>query len=138
MAWQAIGLRLIHQQVKRVEPTQNALVGPIELRFRRPGSLQGSDTLLRPHLELLDGPELNRLGRTGRRTDRLQPVLEPVIAQRALLRRALPGVLRTAHMDHTKGARGDTGTAAIAHGGLNEYTVKLGENDRPGGAYILT
>jgi hypothetical protein len=59
MAWQAIGLWLIHQQVKRVEPAQNALIGSVELRLRLPASLQGSYALLRPHLQFLNGPELD-------------------------------------------------------------------------------
>src|ERR1043166_7652802 len=41
-------------------------------------------------------------------------------------------------MDYPKGTGGDTGAAAIAHGGLNEHAIKLGANDRSGRAHLQT
>ena len=138
MPRQAIRLRFIHQQVERVQSTQNALVGPIQLGFGLPSGLEVRDTLLSPFFQILDRPELNRCRRADRRTGGLQAVLQPVIAQRALLRRALSGVLRAPHVDDTKRTRRHAGTAAVARRLLDVHAIELGANNRPSRADLQT
>src|SRR5581483_5331719 len=85
---------------------------------------------LRPLPELADRAELDRIGRAGLGAGRLQPRLQPVVAEGALLRRVRGGV----DVDHPEGTRGDAHAAAVADVRLDHHRVELGPDDRAGRA----
>src|SRR5439155_20736215 len=78
--------------------------------------------------KLVDGPELDRLRRTGLGAGRLEAALQPVVAQRALLRRARDRV----HLDDAEGTGGDAVAAAVAGIRLDDDGIELGPDDRAG------
>src|SRR5690606_958083 len=89
--------------------------------------------LLRPRQQLVHGPEADRVRWARLRARGLEPVLQPVVAQRALVRlaRALP-----VDLDHAERTRGLAVAAAVAHVLLDEDGVELGADDRAGRARL--
>ena len=86
--------------------------------------------LLRPPAQLVEVPVLDRVGGAGLGAGRLQPVLQPVVAERTLMR---PAVGR-AERRHAEGAGGQAVAAAVADVLLDVDRVELGADDRAGRA----
>src|SRR6266540_1106358 len=97
---------------------------------RYPLRVQVVQALTGSRPQLVDRAELDRLGRAGLGAGRFHPALEPVVAQRALLRDTFVGV----HLDHAVRAGRDAVAAAVADVRLDEDGVELGLDDRPGRA----
>src|SRR5690606_23034930 len=91
------------------------------------------DAHARPLDQLVDRAELDRVGRADLRARGLEPVLQPVVAQRALVRlaRALP-----VDFDDAERARGLAVAAAVAHVLLHQHGVEPGADDRAGRARL--
>src|SRR5256884_1016460 len=129
---QPVHLRLVDQQVERVQPAERSRrARAVQLRVDALG-LELRHALLRPRAKLGDRAELNRIGRAGLGARRLEPDLQPVVAQRALLGRAGHRI----DVDHAERARRDAGPASVAHVGLDHHGVDLGANDRTGGTHL--
>ena len=91
------------------------------------------DDALRGHLEqLVVRPELDRIGRAGLRARRLEAVLEPVVAERALRGAAVDRVA----VDHAERARRDAVPAAVADVRLQHDGLELGADQRAGRARV--
>src|SRR5207247_7166395 len=107
---QPVHFFFLNEQVEAVQPSKGSRrvravqVGIDALR------LELVDPLLSPRPELGDRPELNRVGGARFRARGLEPHFEPVVAQRALLRRARHRV----DVDDAERAGGDAGSTAIA------------------------
>src|SRR5437868_4248279 len=132
MARQPVDLGLVHEEIEGVQPAERSgRACAVELRGDALG-LELSDALLGAGPQLGDRPELDRVGGTGLGARRLEPHLEPVVAQGALLGRARHRI----DVDHAERARGDAGPAPVAHVGLDHHRVELGADDRAGGAHL--
>src|SRR5262245_8476519 len=108
---QVVGRRLREQQEERVQAAQKPFgVGAVELRILEAHPLQGLDPLLGLRDELVAEAELDRVGRTCLGAGGPEPVVDAVVAERALLRGA--GGLVEAH--HAERARRDAVAAAVA------------------------
>src|SRR3989442_4910568 len=86
------------------------------------------DALLRPRPQLGDRSELYRVRGTRLRARGLEPHLEPVVAEGALLR----GARHRVDVDDTERAGGDARAAAVADVGLDHHRVELGADDGAG------
>src|SRR2546422_8272000 len=87
---------------------------------------------MRPRAQFDDRPELDRVCGAGLRARGLEPHLEPVVAERALLR-------RTGHrvdIDDAERARGDARPAAVADVRLDHDGVEFGTDDGAGGTHL--
>src|SRR5258708_15236331 len=84
---QSVDFRSVDEQVERIQPAQHLLVGAVEIGLALPRLVQLLHARLRSLSKLADGPKLNRLGRAGFRAGGLHPALQPVVTERALLRR---------------------------------------------------
>src|SRR5438093_431623 len=128
VARQPVHLRLVHEEVERVEPAQRAIrVGAIQLCLDAL-RLELVDALLRPRPQLDDRAELYRVRGTRLRARGLEPHLEPVVAEGALLR----GARHRVDVDDTERAGGDARAAAVADVGLDHHRVELGADDGAG------
>ena len=78
--------------------------------------------------QLVQRAELDRLRRARLGACRLEPVLEPVVAERALVHAAVAADL--ALRDHAEGTRGDAVAAPVADVVLDHDRSKLGTRDR--------
>src|SRR5262249_49023714 len=99
-----------------------------------PSRVQRFHAATRPLAQLVDRPELDRGGRAGLRTRGDQPVLLPVVAERALVgvsRGASPG-------GHPGWAGGETISAPAADVRLDVDVCELVVDDRPRRARLLT
>src|SRR5207237_3358945 len=97
MTRQPVDLGLVNEEIEGVQPAERSgRAGAVELRGDALG-LELSDALLGAGPQLGDRPELDRVGGTGLGARRLEPHLEPVVAQGALLGRARHRV----DVDHT-------------------------------------
>src|SRR5688572_11657615 len=102
------------------------------MRARLAGRMELLDALARALAQLAHRPELNRIGRTGLGARRLEAGLQPVVAQRALLRRVGNGI----DVDHAERTRRYAGAAAVAGIGLNHLSVELGADDGVGRTHL--
>src|SRR6266550_1098872 len=132
---QTVDLRLIHEEIERIETTERAF----RVVAVQPGALltlglELHEALVRALTQLGYRPELDRIGGAGFGAGRLQPHLHPVVAKRAFLRRSRGRV----HVDHAERASGNAGAAAVAHIRLDHHGVELGANDRAGGTDFET
>src|SRR5687768_15229492 len=122
MRWQAIHLGLIRQHEETVQATDDLLlsvhVGTDALLLER------RDTRVRNRPQLVDIAEADRIGGACLRAGRLEVVLEPIVAERALVCLAIG-----AHVDDVEGACGNAGAASIADILLDEDAVELGPDD---------
>ena len=84
--------------------------------------------------QLLVGAELDRVGRAGLRAGRLQPVLEAVVAERALAGAPVLGVA----VDHAERTRRHAVAAAVADVRLQHHRLMLGADQRTGRAGVET
>src|SRR4029077_12559283 len=118
--------------VKRIEPPERAVrIGPIQLGLDAL-RLELVHALMRPRAQFDDRPELDRVRGARLRAGGLEPHLEPVVAERALLRRARHRV----HVDHAERARGDARPTTVANVGSDHDGVELGPDDRPGWTHL--
>src|SRR5262245_6252314 len=130
---QVVGRGLREQQEERVQAAQEALgVGAVELRVLEAHRLQGLDPLLGLRDELVTEAELDRVGRTRLGAGGPEPVVDAVVAERALLRGA--GGLVEAH--HAERARRDAVAAAVAHVLVDVDRTVLGPIDGAGRARV--
>src|SRR5205809_524614 len=106
-------------------------IGAIQLGFD-PLCVELVDALMRPSAQLDDRPELDRVRGAGLRARGLEPHLEPVVAERALLR----GPRHRVHVDDTERARGDARPAAVADVRLDHDRVELSTDDGAGGTHL--
>src|SRR6266852_3277799 len=132
VARQTVHLGLVRNEIERVQAAEHRLVGAIQPGARLPQHVQLLHPPLSPLLELADRPELNGLSGTRLCAGGHHTRLEPVVAQRALLRRSRCVV----DVDHAERARGDAHTATVAHVRLNHDGVELGADDRAGGTHF--
>src|SRR5882672_9049477 len=107
---QSVDFRSVHQQVERVQPAVHLLVGAVEIRPVLPRPVELLHPRSRSLSKLADGPKLDRLGRAGFRAGGLHPALQPVVTERALLRRLGDRV----DVDHAERTGRDAVAAAIA------------------------
>ena len=99
---------------------------------RLPGLVQLADPLLGPLPQLVQRAELDRLGRAGLGAGRAQPVADPVVAQRALVRAAVG----LAPRDDAERAGRDAVAAAVADVVLDHHGAELGAHQRAGRAHV--
>src|SRR5262249_18711692 len=107
-----IYLRLVQQQVERIETAEHLLIRAIQLGLDLALSLELVHARLRLLAQLVELAEANRLSGAGLRAGRLHALLEAVITQRTLLGHQLVGIL--AHMNDPEGTRRHAVAAAIA------------------------
>src|SRR2546427_8068850 len=86
------------------------------------------DALLRPRPQLDDRAELDRVCGTRLRSRGLEPHLEPVVAEGALLR----GAIHRIDADDAERAGGDARATSVADVGLNHHRVELAADDGAG------
>src|SRR5258708_7186694 len=134
VGWQPVDFRFVDAKEERVDAREHLVVGAVEIRPVLAGPVQLLDPCLRSLSKLAYGAELNGLRRTGLRAGRLHATLQPVVTERALLRRVRDRV----DVDDTKRAGRDAVAAAIARVRLDDDGVELGADDRPGGADLKT
>jgi len=103
------------------------IVGAVQACLRDPLGMQDVHALLRCLTQLLQRPELDRLGRAGLGAGGFHPALQPVVAERAFLRDLGVGV----HLDHAVRARGDAVATTVADIRLDEHGVELRADNRP-------
>src|SRR5580704_19154425 len=132
VGWQSVDFRFVNQQIERVESPEDLLVGAVEIGPALAGPVQLLDSCLRSLPKLAYGSKLDRLGRASLRAGGLHATLQPVITERALLRRVRDRV----DVDDTKRTGRDAVPAAIAGVRLNDDGVELGPDDRPGRADV--
>src|SRR5712691_1816856 len=131
-ARQPVHLRLVHEEIERVEAAERSTgVGAVQLGL---GALRLElvDPLLGPRAQLGDRAELDRVGRARLRAGGLEPHLEPIVAQGALLCRARHRI----DVDDAERAGGDTGATAVADVGLDHHRVELRADDGAGGTHL--
>src|SRR5262245_26328798 len=130
---QVVGRRLREQQEERVQAAQESLgVGAVELRVLEAHRLQRLDPLLGLRDELVAEAELDRVGRARLGAGGPEPVVDAIVAERALL--CGPGRLVEAH--HAEGARGDAVAAPVAHVLVDVDRAVLGPIDGAGRARV--
>src|SRR2546430_8102503 len=132
MPGQAVHLGLVHQQVEGVQTAErSSRARAVQLRVDALG-LELGDPFLGAGPQLGNRPELDRVGGAGLGARRLEPYLQPVVAQRALLGCAGHRI----DVDHAERAGGDTRPAAVADVGLDYHRVELGTDDGAGGTHL--
>jgi hypothetical protein len=115
-------------------------------------SLELLESLLRALAQLVEGAELDRVGRTGLRAGRFVAALEPVVAEGAFpdpavlllaeleaedLDRRISGVARqVAPVQDAEGARRNAVAAAVADVLLHDHGAVLGAEQRSGRADV--
>jgi hypothetical protein len=96
--------------------------------------LEGGHAAVRPLQQLVERPELDRVGGARLCAGRLEPVLEPVVAEGALVHAAVAADLPLG--DHAERARRDAVAAAVADVVLDQDGPELGPHDRAGRADV--
>src|SRR5687767_1349196 len=119
---QPVHFRLVDEQIEGVEPAEHLLIGAVEIRPRLASLMQLLHALLRSFAQFADRSELDRIRRTRLGAGRLQPALQPVVAERALLR----GVRHRIDVDDAERAGRDAIATAVAGIRLNDDGVELG------------
>src|SRR5512132_2846948 len=126
-----IGRGPVEEQEEGVETSQRPVrVGAVQLRVLVAQLLEGGHALLRLGHELVAEPELDGVGGTGLGAGGPEPVVDPVVAERALVR--APRVV--VEGDDPEGAGADTVPAAVAHVLVDVDGAEFRAIDRPRGA----
>src|SRR5262245_45569975 len=108
---QGVGRRLVEQEEERVEPAERPLrVGAVELRVLVAHLLELRDPLFRLGHQLVPEPELDRLGGARLGAGGAEAGVDPVVAERAIVRPA--GVV--VEGDDAERAGADAVPAAVA------------------------
>src|SRR5262249_29733678 len=107
---------------------EDFFIGAIEVHALLARLVELLHSFLRTLAQLADGAELNRLGRAGLRTRRLQTSLHPVIAESALL----CGARRRIHFDDAEGTSRNTVAAAVASVRLDYDSIEFSADDGAG------
>src|SRR6185437_1569765 len=130
---QAVDLGLVEQQEHRAGAA-DAVVGvlAVEAGLRDAPLVELFDPVRRALAQLVEFAELDGLSRAGLGAGRLHPVVKSVVAQRALVRRAIEG----APVDDAVWAAGDAVAAAVADVLLHDDGAELGAEQRAGGTDI--
>src|SRR5919106_833973 len=131
---QAVDLGAVDEQEEGIETAQHLLVGTVEIRARLAALVERAHTLGGQHLEIGDRSKVDRVGRARLRARGLEPVLQPVVAERALLR----GARRWIGPDDPERAGPDAVAAAVAGVGLDHHRVELRPDDGAGRAHLET
>src|SRR5205823_12975899 len=100
--------------------------GAVQISVRLAGPVQLVNSFVRSLTELANCSKLDRFRRACLRARGFETALQPVVAQRALLR----GVRHRIDLDHAERTRRDAVTAAVARVRLNHDGVELGTDDR--------
>src|SRR5882762_4930840 len=129
---QAIHFGLVDEEKERIEPSQHPVVGAVEIRAPLALRVELADPGLRLLSELGNRPEHDRVGGTGLGAGGLQPGLQAVVTERALLGRVRDRI----HPDDAEGAGRDAVTAPVARVGLDHDRVELGTDDGAGRAHL--
>src|SRR5439155_19129792 len=122
-------------------------VAPVEPRALPTIGLQLLEPLVRPLPQLVQGPELDRVRRTGLRASRLVPALEPVVAERALpdapvlllrddWKRGWVSPRQMPFVEDAERTRGHAVAAAVADVLLHDDGPVLRPEERPGRAHV--
>src|SRR5204862_5743925 len=83
---QSVDLRLVEEEEERAEPAHAVrVVAPVELRVLHALALQELEPLVGLRVQLVERAGLDRIRRAGLRARGLEPVLEAVVADRALV-----------------------------------------------------
>src|SRR2546428_2190800 len=122
---QPVDLWPVHEEIERVEASEHLLVGAVQIRAALAGVLQLTQSSVRHFLEIDDGAEVDRPGRTGLGAGGLEAHLHAVVAERALLR----GPRHRVDADDAEGAGPDAITTTVARIGLDDNRVQLGADD---------
>src|SRR6185437_4563461 len=125
--------------VEPLEPARVALVlhdpvGAVEIRGDS-ALAQLAYALLSALEQLVHRAELNGVRGTRLRARGLEAVLQAIVAQRALVRLAVP-VARD--VDHAERTRAHTVAASVADVLLHVHRIELGADDRAGGTRLET
>ena len=133
---QPVALGRLGEQEERAEPAGQLVLGrvvrAVQVGACDPALVQRRDPPRRDLAQLVVGAELDRVGRAGLRAGRLQAVLEPVVAERALGGAAVVVVA----VDDAERARRDAVAAAVADVGLEHDGAELGADQRAGRARV--
>src|SRR3990172_8524359 len=130
---QVIRPRLREKEEERVQPTEEPLgIRAVELRVIEAHRLERLHAARRLPDQLLPEPELDRVGRARLGARGPEPVVDPVVAERALPHR--PGLVVEAH--DPEGAGGDAVTTAVAHVLVDVDRPELGPVDRARGTRL--
>src|ERR1700733_339475 len=130
IGWQSVHLRFVDEQIKRVEPSQHLLVGPVKIGSVLAGLMQLLHSRLGFGVKLPDGSKLDRFRRAGFGAGRLQAALQPVVTEGAFLSCVRDWI----DVNHTKGAGPDTVPAAVAGIRLDDNGIELSADNRTRGA----
>src|ERR1700675_4250541 len=130
VGWQSIHLRFVDEKIKRVEPSQHLLVGPVKIRSVLAGLVQLLHSCLCFRVKLPDGSKLDRFRRAGFRAGWLHAALQPVVTEGAFLSCVRDWI----DVNHTKGAGPDTVPAAVAGIRLDDNGIELSADNRTCGA----
>src|SRR2546427_8684592 len=123
-----VGRGPVEEQEEGVETSQRPIrVGAVQLRVLVAQLLEGGHALLRLGHELVAEAELDGVGGTGLGARGPEPVVDPVVAERALVR--APRVV--VEGDHAEGAGADAVPAAVAHVLVDVDGAELRAIDRP-------
>src|SRR5437660_9303421 len=129
---QSVHLGFVDQQVEGIETAERPVrIGAVQLGLHAL-RLELVDALVRARAQLRDRSELDRVRGARLRARGLEPHLEPVVAERALLR----GPRHRVHVDDTERARGDARPAAVADVRLDHDRVELSTDDGAGGTHL--
>ncbi len=133
---QPIALRRLGQQEERAETAGELVLGlvagAVQVCALDAALVQFGDPARGELDQLFMGPELDRVGRAGLRAGRLEPVLETVVAERAL---AGPPILGVA-VDHAERTGRHAVAAAVADVRLEDDGLVLGADQRARGARV--
>src|SRR5438046_6836342 len=128
LLWELVGRRPVEEQEEGVETSQRPVrVGAVQLRVLVAQLLEGGHALLRLGHELVAEAELDGVGGTGLGARGSEPVVDPVVAERALVR--APRVM--VEGDHAERAGADAVPAAVAHVLVDVDGAELRAIDRP-------
>ena len=130
---QAVHRRLVEEQEERAGPA-DAVVGvvAVEPGLGDSGFVELLDSGASRGVQLVERPELDGIRRAGLGARRLQPVPQPVVAQRALVG---PAIVLSA-IDHAEGATGHAVTAAVADLLLHDHGPEFGAEQRSRRAHV--
>src|SRR5207248_6594385 len=112
------------------QPAVDLVVAAVELRLAVALLVESDEPRVSQLVELVNLAELDRLGRAGLGAGRRQVVLQPVVAEGALV----GGAGRGAEPDHVVGTGRDAVPAAVTDVLLDEDCVELGPDDGIGRA----
>src|SRR5204862_836088 len=122
--------RLVQQQEESAGAADPVvLVGEIQARLRDTCLDEVAAPLPCAFDQLIERAELDRVGGAGLRARRLHPVLQPVVAERALVHAAVSAELSLS--DEAEGTGGNAVAAAVADVVLDDDGAEFGAENRP-------